>query len=153
MALMNAQRSHPGHADINHYFCRALANLSANKDNQVAIMTQGGLMALMNAQRSHPGHANVIDNFCRALANLAINDDNQVTIVTQGGLMALISAQRNHLVHELLNSAFVWALYNIMQSQRAAVEACGGIAVVRAIMQRFPANTAIQTMGKSVVDL
>ena len=83
---------------------------------------------------------------------LAVNADNQAAIVAQGGLAALLAAQRNHAGHADVSHYFCRALATIAISQRAAVEACGGVALVRKIMQQFSANAAIQEQGKRLLN-
>jgi hypothetical protein len=91
---------------------------------------------------------------CEALNNFA-DQDNKAALVADGALPALLAAQRAHAGHAGVNEYFLGALYAITAAAgpqrahtKAAVEACGALAVARALMQQFPADSHIQDYGK-----
>ena len=136
--------------------CQALGNF-ANADNRAALVADGALPALLAAQRAHAGHAGVNAKFCAALGRLAYeNAANAAAIVAlDGALPALLAAQRAHAGHADVNRWFLYALWLITKAAgpqrahtKAAVEACGALAVARAVMQQFSADDGIQDYGK-----
>ena len=141
--------------------CEALYDF-ANKDNSAALVADGALPALLAAQRAHAGHAGVNEYFCLALCYLARdNAANAAAIVAlDGALPALLAAQRAHAGDAGVNGFFLWALCNITEAAgpqrahtKAAVEACGALAVARALMQQFRADDeGIKANGRYLLE-
>ena len=158
MAALQACATGPD-ADKVTAACEALYNF-ADDANKAALVADGALPALLAAQRAHAGHAGVNEYFCYALGQLACNNAaNAAAIVAlDGALPALLAAQRAHAGHAYVNRCFLWALWYITEAAgpqrahtKAAVEACGALAVARAVMQRFPADRDIQVNGKCLL--
>ena len=114
------------------------------------------MVAALQACATGPDAAKVAAA-CEALYDF-FNADNRAALVADGALPALLAAQRAHAGHAGVNRFFLWALCNITAAEgpqrahtKAAVEACGALAVARALMQQFPADGNIQNYGKRLL--
>jgi hypothetical protein len=94
--------------EVQHWACRAIANLAFEPDNKAKIVAAGGIECIVDAMKRYPAVSRLQIWACYAMTNMSSDPVTEASIAAAGGIECIIAAMntcrdhlRDPLVYEL----------------------------------------------------
>ena len=154
-AIVRGLTANSSHGGVAEKGCRALRNLAATADNDVAIARLGGIEALLAALARHPDVVAVQERALAALRNLSVNADNKVAIARLGGIEALVAALARHPDEAAVQRRALCALWFLAANNAdnaKRIKAASGEAAIQTAMQAPNAAADAKRFGRALLE-
>lgn len=147
--ILEIMQEHQSSALVQQESLKELSNLHLTSEDQIAIMSVGGLSSIVSGMRSHPADVEVQICGCRAIWNLSASKENQVAIAEAGGIDAILTAMVEFSSNAEVQEKAMAALSNLgaAEANQPIILELGGVQKIVDAMNTHSEDAHVQEKG------